>query len=79
MRSAYLLPLPVAATNVGLFSLQMGLNGVDNGQIWFDNVRVPRDAMLDRCGAQHLFVVHGGYWWHILCRTEIKGVPCMNE
>jgi alkylation response protein AidB-like acyl-CoA dehydrogenase len=27
----------------------MGLNGVDNGQIWFDNVRVPRDAMLDRC------------------------------
>lgn len=29
--------------------LQMGLNGVDNGQIWFDNVRVPRDAMLDRC------------------------------
>jgi acyl-CoA oxidase len=26
----------------------MGLNGVDNGQIWFDNVRVPRDAMLDR-------------------------------
>lgn len=29
-------------------SLQMGLNGVDNGQMWFDNVRVPRDAMLDR-------------------------------
>ena len=27
---------------------KMGLNGVDNGQIWLDNVRVPRDAMLDR-------------------------------
>eukprot|EP00882_Tetradesmus_deserticola_P012097 GHRQ01012816.1.p1 GENE.GHRQ01012816.1~~GHRQ01012816.1.p1 ORF type:complete len:645 (+),score=319.12 GHRQ01012816.1:546-2480(+) len=27
---------------------KMGLNGVDNGQIWFDNVRVPRDALLDR-------------------------------
>jgi acyl-CoA oxidase len=27
---------------------KMGLNGVDNGQIWFDSVRVPRDAMLDR-------------------------------
>jgi alkylation response protein AidB-like acyl-CoA dehydrogenase len=26
----------------------MGLNGVDNGQIWFSSVRVPRDAMLDR-------------------------------
>ncbi len=27
---------------------QAGLNGVDNGQIWFYNVRVPRDALLDR-------------------------------
>lgn len=26
---------------------KLGLNGVDNGQIWFDNVRVPYDAMLD--------------------------------
>jgi acyl-CoA oxidase len=28
-----------------------GLNGVDNGRIWFDNVRVPRDALLDRFGS----------------------------
>lgn len=28
--------------------LQAGLNGVDNGQLWFYNVRVPRDALLDR-------------------------------
>ena len=27
---------------------KMGLNGVDNGQVWFSNVRVPRDALLDR-------------------------------
>ena len=27
---------------------KMGLNGVDNGRIWFDQVQVPRDAMLDR-------------------------------
>ena len=27
---------------------KMGLNGVDNGQIWFDHVKVPRDALLDR-------------------------------
>jgi acyl-CoA oxidase len=27
---------------------KMGLNGVDNGRIWFDNVRVPREALLDR-------------------------------
>ncbi len=26
----------------------MGLNGVDNGRLWFDEVRVPRDALLNR-------------------------------
>jgi acyl-CoA oxidase len=28
-----------------------GLNGVDNGRLWFDAVRVPREALLDRYGA----------------------------
>ncbi len=28
--------------------LKEGLNGVDNGRIWFDSVRVPRDNLLDR-------------------------------
>lgn len=28
-----------------------GLAGVDNGKIWFDDVRVPREALLDRFGA----------------------------
>jgi acyl-CoA oxidase len=28
--------------------LKMGLNGVDNGRIWFDQVRVPRSALLNR-------------------------------
>jgi acyl-CoA oxidase len=27
---------------------KMGLNGVDNGRIWFDHVRVPRAALLNR-------------------------------
>ncbi|XXQ37961.1 Acyl-coenzyme A oxidase [Plasmodiophora brassicae] len=27
---------------------KMGLNGVDNGRCWFDNYRVPRDALLDK-------------------------------
>jgi acyl-CoA oxidase len=27
-----------------------GLNGVDNGRLWFHQVRVPRDALLDRYG-----------------------------
>ena len=29
---------------------KMGLNGVDNGKIWFDHVRVPREALLNRFG-----------------------------
>mmetsp|Transcript_16598 Transcript_16598/g.41454 ORF Transcript_16598/g.41454 Transcript_16598/m.41454 type:complete len:641 (-) Transcript_16598:685-2607(-) len=27
---------------------KQGLNGVDNGQLWFDNLRIPRDALLDK-------------------------------
>lgn len=27
---------------------KLGLNGVDNGKIWFDQVRIPSDNMLDR-------------------------------
>ena len=29
---------------------KMGLNGVDNGRLWFDNVRVEREALLGRYG-----------------------------
>lgn len=29
---------------------KMGENGVDNGRLWFDHVRVPRAALLDRFG-----------------------------
>src|SRR6059058_788331 len=28
-----------------------GLNGVDNGRLWFDQVHVPREALLDRFGS----------------------------
>jgi len=30
---------------------KVGLNGVDNGRIWFTNVRVPRENLLDRFGS----------------------------
>ncbi len=29
---------------------KLGLNGVDNGRIWFDDVRIPRANLLDRFG-----------------------------
>ncbi len=30
---------------------KMGLNGVDNGRLWFDAVRIPRENLLDRFGS----------------------------
>lgn len=27
---------------------KQGCNGVDNGKLWFDNVRVPREALLNK-------------------------------
>jgi acyl-CoA oxidase len=38
---------------------KIGLNGVDNGRIWFDDVRVPRDALLD----QHAEVREDGTYY----------------
>jgi acyl-CoA oxidase len=29
---------------------KIGLDGVDNGRLWFDDVEVPWDALLDRHG-----------------------------
>jgi acyl-CoA oxidase len=35
---------------------KMGMNGVDNGKLWFDHVRVPRAHLLDA----HSQVAKGG-------------------
>ncbi|MDA0182410.1 acyl-CoA dehydrogenase family protein [Solirubrobacter phytolaccae] len=32
---------------------KLGLNGVDNGRIWFDNVRIPRENLLDKLAQVH--------------------------
>jgi acyl-CoA oxidase len=48
IRDAHGQPLPgVAIEDCGL---KVGLNGVDNGRISFDQVRIPRDHLLDRYG-----------------------------
>lgn len=39
---------PIAGVRIEDCGAKMGLNGVDNGRIWFDRYRVPRDALLDR-------------------------------
>jgi acyl-CoA oxidase len=51
---AFLVPIrgengePVPGVTIEDNGLKMGLNGVDNGRIWFDRVRVPRIEMLNR-------------------------------
>ncbi|MFD3937380.1 acyl-CoA dehydrogenase [Streptomyces sp. NPDC058611] len=50
---AFVVPLrvggrPVPGVRIEDDGRKMGLNGVDNGRIWFDGVRVPREALLNR-------------------------------
>ena len=39
---------PVAGVRIEDCGRKLGLNGVDNGRIWFDGLRVPRSALLNR-------------------------------
>ena len=39
---------PCAGVGIEDCGEKLGLNGVDNGRLWFDNVRIPRDNLLDR-------------------------------
>jgi acyl-CoA oxidase len=51
---AFLVPIrgehgdPLPGVTIEDNGLKMGLNGVDNGRIWFDQVKVPRVEMLNR-------------------------------
>ncbi len=39
---------PMPGVRIGDCGHKMGLNGVDNGRIWFDHVRVPKENLLGR-------------------------------
>ncbi|MBF4161404.1 acyl-CoA dehydrogenase family protein [Nocardioides acrostichi] len=39
---------PAPGVTIGDDGLKMGLNGVDNGRLWFSGVRIPRENLLDR-------------------------------
>jgi len=53
---AFLVPIrdeqhrPMPGITLGDSGLKEGLNGIDNGQIWFDQVRIPRSHLLNRFG-----------------------------
>ncbi|HEY2044499.1 MAG TPA: acyl-CoA dehydrogenase [Jatrophihabitans sp.] len=54
---AFLVPIrdehgePLAGIRIADCGPKAGLNGVDNGQLWFDQVRIPRTNLLNRYGA----------------------------
>lgn len=39
---------PMPGVTIGDSGRKLGLNGVDNGRLWFDQVKVPQEALLDR-------------------------------
>ncbi len=51
---AFLVPIrdpsghPMPRVRIADCGHKMGLNGVDNGRLWFDRVRIPRENLLDR-------------------------------
>jgi alkylation response protein AidB-like acyl-CoA dehydrogenase len=53
---AFLVPIrdehgdPMPGVRIGDCGAKIGLNGVDNGRLWFDQVQVPWEALLDRYG-----------------------------
>ncbi len=54
---AFLVPIrtpngaPAPGVRIADCGQKMGLNGVDNGRLWFDDVEIPRENLLDRFGA----------------------------
>lgn len=58
---------------------KLGLNGVDNGRIWFDQVRIPRENLLDRYasvdadGGYHSPITSAGKRFFVMLGTLVGG------
>jgi acyl-CoA oxidase len=63
---------------------KMGLNGVDNGRLWFDHVRVPREALLNRYGdvgedgVYSSPIDHAGKRFFTMLGTLVQGRVCIS-
>jgi acyl-CoA oxidase len=63
---------------------KMGLNGVDNGRIWFDGVRIPREALLNRYGdvsAEGIYsspIEDPGRRFFTMVGTLVQGRVCIS-
>ncbi len=62
---------------------KLGLNGVDNGRIWFTNIRVPVDNLLDKFGgitaegAYHSDIDNPGRRFFTMLGTLVGGRVCV--
>jgi acyl-CoA oxidase len=63
---------------------KMGLNGVDNGRIWFDRVRVPREALLNQFadvtedGAYESTIENPNRRFFTMLGTLVQGRVCVG-
>ena len=63
---------------------KIGLNGVDNGRLWFDQVRVPRENLLDRYaqvdehGTYHCEIENADRRFFTMLGTLVQGRVCVG-
>jgi acyl-CoA oxidase len=83
IRDASGAPLPGVRT--GDSGHKMGLNGVDNGRLWFDDVRVPvanlldRFAHIDEKGAYQSAITSPGRRFFTMLGTLVGGRVCVGS
>src|SRR6476661_1169759 len=75
---------PCAGVRIEDDGPKMGLNGVDNGRLWFDGVRVPRTALLNRfadvtpAGAYESAIENPNRRFFTMLGTLVQGRVCVG-
>ena len=82
---AFVVPLrdeagnPLPGVTIGDSGRKLGLNGVDNGRLWFDQVQIPRENLLDRFaqvdadGTYHSEIASEGKRFFTMLSTLVAG------
>jgi acyl-CoA oxidase len=70
---------PMPGVTIGDSGRKLGLNGVDNGRLWFDQVSIPRENLLDRFaqvdpdGTYHSEIASEGKRFFTMLSTLVAG------
>jgi acyl-CoA oxidase len=76
---------PLAGVRTGDSGHKMGLNGVDNGRLWFDQVKVPAGNLLDRfasideAGSYTSPIASAGRRFFTMLGTLVGGRVCVGS